>query len=162
VFAVHSWSVRGFLYNLPSFLLKYRTGQILAVFCYHMAFAFLESLCVMAVLLAISAILPAGLLRRGFAYKGLLVLAAGSAAAIFLQYSYVSETFAFEGPQRALFWAKAAAGFVVFLGIYLASFRIVIVQKALTWLAEQISVMLLVYLPLDLAGLLVVGFRLLR
>jgi len=162
VFAIHSWSVRGFLYNLPSFLLKYRTGEILVVFCYHMAFAFLESLIVMAALLGLSALLPAGLLRRGFIYKGLLVLAAACAAAILLQYSYVSESFAFEGAGRALFWTRVAAGFVVFLLIYLASFKVVSLRKALTWLAEQISVMLFVYLPLDLVGLLVVGFRLLR
>jgi hypothetical protein len=154
--------VRGFLYNLPSFLLKYTTGEILVVFCYHMAFAFLESLSVMAVLLAISALLPAGVLRKGFAYKGLLVLAAGCAAAIFLQYSYVSESFAFEGAGRGLFWAKVAGGLLAFLGLYAAATRVARVQKALAWLADQISVMLFVYLPLDLVGLLVVGFRLLR
>jgi hypothetical protein len=132
------------------------------VFSYQMAFAFMESLLVMAVLLALSVLLPAGLLRRGFAYKGLLVLAAGCAAAVFLQYSYVSESFAFEGPGRGVFWAKVAAGALVFLGLYAASFRSMRVKKALTWLAEQISVMLFVYLPLDVVGLLVVSFRLLR
>jgi len=162
VFAVHSWSVGGFLYKLPSLLLKYRTGEILVVFCYHMAFAFLESLCVTAVLLGMSALLPAGLLRTGFVYKGLLVLIAGCAAAIFLQYSYVSESFAFEGAGRGLFWARVAAGFLIFLGLYAASTRSVRMQKALTWLAEQISVMLFVYLPLDVVGLLTVGVRLLR
>jgi hypothetical protein len=162
VFAVHSWSVRGFLYNLPSFVLKYTTGQILVVFCYHMAFAFLESLCVMAVLLAIGALLPAGALRSGFAYKGLLVLVAGCAAAIFLQYSYVSQSFTFEGAGRGLFWARAAGGLLAFVGLYAASLRVLWVQNALAWLGEQMSVMLLVYLPLDLVGLLVVGLRLLR
>jgi hypothetical protein len=131
------------------------------VFCYQMAFAFLESLCVMAVLLALGALLPAGLLRKGFVYKGLLVLAAGCAAAIFLQDSYVSESFAFEGSGRGLFWTRVAAGLSLFLGLYAASFWATWVQKALTWIAEQSSVMLFVYLPLDLVGLLVVGFRLL-
>jgi hypothetical protein len=162
VFAVHSWSVRGFLYNLPSFLLKYRMGEILAVFCYHMAFAFVESLCIMAALLGASVLLPGPMLRKGFAYKGLLILAAGCAAAVFMQESYVSESFAFVGPARGLFWAQVAAGSVGFLGLYVASFRALRVQRVLTWLADQLSVMLLVYLPLDLVGLLVVGFRLLR
>ena len=162
VFAVHSWSVRGFLYNLPSFLLKYDTGQILAVFCYHMALAFLESMGVMGALLLASAALPSQLLRRGFLYKGLLVLAAASAAAVFLQYSYVSETFAFEGAGRSRFFIEAAAGLAVFLALYIASFRAIWLQSALGWVAEQVSVMLFVYLPLDLVGLLVVAVRLVR
>jgi hypothetical protein len=115
----------------------------------------------MCVLLGASVVLPARLLRKGFVYKGLLILFGGCAAAIFLQYSYVSETFAFEGPGRDLFWTRVAAGLVVFLALYVASFRVLRLQTALTWLAEQISVMLFIYLPLDVVGLLVVGARLL-
>ena len=162
VFAVHSWTVRGFLFNLPSFILKYRAGEILAVLAYHMAFAFLESLCVTVSLLILGALLPAPWLRQGFVYKGFLILIAASAAAIFLQYSYVSETFVFEGPGRGAFLAELGVGLATFLALFILCVRSVRVQKVLASLVDQISIMLFIYLPLDVLGLLVVSVRLLR
>jgi hypothetical protein len=162
VFAVHSWSIRGFLYSLPSFILKYRPDEILAVFCYHMAFALLESVCAMALLLVLGALLPAAWLRSGFIYKSFVIFMAGCAAAIFLQYSYVSEAFVFEGPGRGLFLVELAGGLAAFIGIYVACVRMVRLQKVVSSLVDRISIMLFIYLPLDAIGLLVVSLRLLR
>jgi len=48
VFIVHSWSVRGFLFKLPSFMLYLSVWDILSVFSYMMAFALLEAMLVMS------------------------------------------------------------------------------------------------------------------
>jgi hypothetical protein len=162
VFAVHSWSIRGFLFSLPSFILKYRPDQILAVFCYHMAFALLESMCAMTLLLVLSALLPQAWLRKGFAYKGFVLVAAACAAAIFLPYSYVSENFVFEGPGRDAFLAEFGAGLAAFVALYVACLRSLRLQNWLTSLVDRISIMLYIYIPLDAVGLLVVSARLLR
>lgn len=162
MFAVHSWSVRAFLFNLPSFILKYRPSEILGVFCYHMAFALLESLCAIAVLLVLAALLPGAWLRSGFVYKGFVLVAAACAAAIFLQYSYVSETFVFEGPGRTAFLAELVAGSAAFVALYIACLRSLGLQQLLASLVDRISIMMYIYLPLDLVGLLVVSARLLR
>ena len=43
IFVVFGWSMRGFLYEVPSFINYFRVGQILAIFAYMMGFALLES-----------------------------------------------------------------------------------------------------------------------
>ncbi len=162
VFAIHSWSIRGFLYSLPSFVLKYDTGEILVVFCYHMAFAFLESVCVLAVLLILAAALPAGLLRKGFVPKGFVLVLAASAAAIYLQHSYVSGTYIFVTGPASRYLPQILGGLILAVALYVWTSRSARMRQSLTFLVDQISIMLLIYIPLDVVGLIVVAWRLVR
>src|SRR5512138_2561192 len=72
LFAVFGWSIRGFLYKLPSFALYFNLGSNLAIFSYMMAFALLESLLVTGLLIVFSVLLPSSWFRSGFAYKSFI------------------------------------------------------------------------------------------
>ena len=162
VFVVHSWSVRSLLFHVPYFILKLTAGEVLAVASYHMVFALLESTLVMALLTLLAAVLPAAWLRDGFVHKGFLVIIAAGLAAVFLQQSFFYGAFAFDHPnQVALYW-RAALGVVLFSGAWLLVDRSRRLQAGIGSLVERFSVMLLIYLPLDLVGLLVLAPRLVR
>ena len=162
VFAVHSWSVYGFLFNLPAFILKYRPGEILAVFFYHMVFAFFESFCIGLVLVVLSAILPSAWMRKGFVHKGFLLVLAAAIGAVALQNSFSYAIFEFDASNMHLLYERLGVGVLLFAGIWALTHYVAGLQKLLVRLVEQISIMLYIYLPLDVIGLLVVGWRLLR
>src|ERR1700690_3428309 len=74
LFVVFGWSVRGFLFVLPSFLLYFRLGDILAILFYMLGFALIESLFLTGGLLVGSLLLPAKWFKIGFGYKGFLII----------------------------------------------------------------------------------------
>jgi hypothetical protein len=162
VFAVHSWSVYGFLFNLPAFVLRYRAGEIVAVFFYHMAFAFLESVFFSALLVLVAALLPFAWIRKGFVYRGFLLLLAATVGAIALQNSFSFEIFEFDASNLGLLYERIGGGLILFAGTWALTQKYAGVQRFLGDLADRISIMLFVYLPLDAVGLLVVAWRLLR
>jgi hypothetical protein len=160
VFAVHSWSVGGFLYRLPYFLLKKPFGELAGIFSYFMVFALLESVLVSALVVGLAAVLPGKLLREGFAYKGTLIAAAATAISIVLQKSPAYETFTFELLNDPTLIARLAAILGLFLVVYLLAFRVPPVRRWTIFLVEQVSIMLFIYIPLDVLGLVVTALRL--
>lgn len=160
VFVVHSWSVRGFLYHLPSFLLKKSVGEIAAIFSYHMVFALLESGLVLAAILALAFLLPSALLQQGFVYKGFLIVTAAAVAAILLQDSPAYETFTLAASNDPGLIGKISATVIICIVLGVLAHRRASLQRALVFLVDQISIMLFVYLPLDIIGLLMVAARL--
>ncbi len=163
LFAVFGWSIRGFLYKLPAFSLYFGLGANLAVLSYMLAFALLESLAVMALLILLGAALPSGWLRAGFAYKGFLVVLVASVAMI-----------VFDGWYRTGFLKDILAGYTYpippFIGGLVAA---IAALGALLWLfhryerlqgyavyvVEQISLFTYIYVPLGIIGLIVVLVR---
>ncbi len=91
LFSVFGWSIRGFLFKVPALTLYFGLKNNLAVLCYMLAFALVETLIVTGVLILISMLLPARFLRQGFAYKGFLTILVASIALILFQgYSQVN------------------------------------------------------------------------
>lgn len=160
VFAVHSWSVGGFLYHVPYFLLKKPWFDIAGIFAYYMAFALAESAALTAGLMLLAIVLPAALLRDGFAVKGTLMTAAAALMSIVLQESPAYETFTFELRSDPSLIAELAAIFALFLILYGLAFRLPAIRKWTMFLADQVSVMLFIYIPLGVLGLVVTALRL--
>ena len=160
VFAVHSWSVGGFLYHLPYFVLKKPFGDLAGVLSYYLVFALLESVLVSTALVALAAVLPAKWLRDGFAFKGTLITAAAAAMSIMLQESPAYETFTFELPNDPTLVVRLAGIPLLVLAVYLLSTRVPKIRKWTLFLAEQVSIMLFIYMPLDVLGLVVTAIRL--
>ena len=119
-----------------------------------MAFAFLESLLVTGVLVALSAILPSKWLRDGFIYKGLIVVGMSTIAAIILQRTLQGEYPAL--PVLTLIWFTPLVWTVVFIILAQRRPR---VQSMLLDIAERISIMLFLYVPMGVISLLVVTIR---
>jgi len=160
VFFVHSWAVRGFLHELPSFILYFKLGQILVIFFYMMGFALLESLLALLGLLMISIILPVDWFRNGFIYKSFVTMAVGAAAMLRLEYLIMASNSRSSPIYEVYIWAAITVGVWIFFLVFSHLFEKL--QKSAIFIADRIGVMAYLYVPLGIIGLLVVLFRNLR
>ena len=119
-----------------------------------MAFAFLESLLVTSALVLLSAILPSNWLRHGFVYNGLITIVMGTIAAIILQRTLQGHLPA--PPILTLIWFTPLVWTAVFIILVQRKPR---VQDMLLDIAERISIMLFVYVPIGFLSLVVVAVR---
>ena len=154
VFAVFTWSVRGFFSELPSLLLYYPLGEIFGVFSYMMAFALLESLLAMALLICAAMILPEAWFRRGFSRKAAVVVLVAGAFMIYLQNIL---TFQFPSLQETAVGAGAAFLLLFVLLALLA--KVERFRSLFNNLLERFKVFSIIYTPLGVTGLVVVALR---
>ena len=116
-----------------------------------MAFAFLESLLITGILVLLSAILPSNWLRNGFAFKGFIVIVMASASAILLQQTMQGTLPAL--PVLTLIWFTPLVWTVIFIILAQRKPR---VQSILLEIAERISIMLFIYVPVGLISLIAI------
>lgn len=163
LFLVFGWSIRGFFYKIPSFTLYFNLTANLAVLCYMMAFALIESALVMAFLLLLSMVLPSQILKRGFAYKSFIIILVATAASI-----------VFESWYRVAFFKDMMAGMNYMVAPFLIGIAVSLLllaalfwgfhawprlQKYVSFVMEQLSIFTYIYVPLGLLGLVVVLIR---
>jgi hypothetical protein len=163
VFLVYAWAVRGFFYQFSSLRLYHTLGDIIAVFCYLMAFALLESLLVMGVLVLVAFILPHGWFRDGFAIKGFLaVLVAGSGMTLLQKYLFFQQLNDYQMPSPSTLSAGALIGFISLLILIFFSQKVTWVRNLLFAVVERLQIFLYVFIPLGLLGFIVVFLRNIR
>ena len=114
-----------------------------------MAFAFLESMLITGMLVLLSAILPSNWLRSGFAFKAFIVIIMGTASALLLQRTMQGTMPAF--PVLTLIWFTPLVWTVLFIILAQRKPR---VQGILLEIAERISIMLFLYVPIALISLI--------
>lgn len=163
LFAVFGWSIRGFFYKLPAFSLYFGLDANLAILCYMMAFALLESLLVTSALVAIAAILPFGWLRSGFAYKGFLIILVATVAMILFEGWYKADFFkdilagqTYPIPPFILGVAGSVLGLGTLLWLFHWQPRL---QRYALDIVERMSLFAYIYVPLGVVGLAVVLVR---
>ena len=163
LFSVFGWSIRGFLFKMPALTLYFGLKNNLAVLCYMLAFALVESLIVTSVLVLISMLLPARVLQQGFAYKGFLTILVASVALIlfqgFSQVNFFKDMLVnnySSVPPLVVGLVVAVAALVLLFWIFQRWPRF---QKYLLTLVEQFGVFTYIYVPLGLIGLMVVIIR---
>jgi hypothetical protein len=153
-FAVFTWSIRGFLAELPSFLLYYNIGNIFGVFSYMMAFALLESLFIMGLLLLTAFLFPERWLRQGFARKATVVILVAGGAMIYLQ-----KILTFQLPslkELALVTGPSLLALIVLLYFVTSNQRL---QTVIDNVLERFKIFSYIYVPLGLIGFFVVIVR---
>jgi hypothetical protein len=163
LFVVFSWSIRGFLFEIPAFLLYLGLPDISQILFYMLAFALLESVLVTGGLVFVSMILPSNWFKSGFAYKGFLIIVAATIGLILFQ-GYYKIGF-FQNLMRNDYsdFKPILAGLMI--GILVLSILFWLfhirphLQKYLSVLIEQFSVFGYIYLPLGVIGFLVVIMR---
>jgi hypothetical protein len=163
IFVVFGWSIRGFLYEIPSFLLYLNLGDMTAVVFYMMAFAFLECVLLTAGLVLVSLILPSTWLRTGFAYKGFLIILVATTGFILFQGYYKVGFFQNlinndYSPFRPVL-IGTVLGFVLLVGLFWLFHNRPRLQKYLSGFIDQFSVFSYIYVPLGVIGILVVFVR---
>lgn len=154
---VHSWSVRGFLHELPSFINYLRIGQILAVFAYMMATALVESLLVTAILVLAGALAPRRWFLEDFPTNSLLSVLVAAVAMIKLEDALLVDTR--QLPPYAFYYAWLAATLAVWITAMVLARRWKAVRSTAAFLVERLSLLGYLYLFLGVAGVLVVIIR---
>ncbi|MFT3893778.1 MAG: hypothetical protein QM730_19280 [Anaerolineales bacterium] len=163
VFIVYAWAVRGFFFQFSSLRLYHNLGDILAVFCYLMAFALLESLLILGILLLIGFILPRSWFRDGFAVKGFLaVLVAGSAMIKLQSYLYSQQINDYQMPSPTVISSGAGIGFILLLILIVLFQKVTWVRNLLLAFEERLQIFLYVFIPLGILGFIVVFLRNIR
>lgn len=137
------WTILAFLWKLSAWLLLLNLGEIFTIFSYAMAANFLESLLLLAILLAACALLPARILRDHFTVRG-TILSVGLVAALM----------AFVGVEM---WAeiRSSPGLLIVPVCVLLLTAAVLrlssrlrVSSAALWLSDRVTVFLFLLLPL--------------
>ncbi|GAB4504234.1 MAG: hypothetical protein Fur0043_12270 [Anaerolineales bacterium] len=154
VFVVFGWSIRGFLFILPSRVMYFHAWEVFSIFMYMMAFALVESLLLTGGLTALGMALPVKWLRQGFSYKGLLIILVGTVAAIGYQRSLGDDL-----PPKATLLLWMAAPLLLTLSLFALLYFFPRLSVFLASLAERFTIFAYIYVPLGALGLLVVLLR---
>jgi hypothetical protein len=153
-FPVYSWSIWYSLERLPSWLFYLDAWEIVGIFAYIEAFALVESVAIVLVLLLLAVIVPARLFRDKFVALSSAMITLAAVWTIATQNLLVLRNI----PQSAE---------LILLGICLASFGLIYfaiyrhsqLQVLAKAFAERVSVLLYIYIPLSLISLLIVVLR---
>ena len=154
VFVCFSWTIIGFFNKLSSFILYFTPGEIANIFAFMMAFALLESLVVTGLLILLSAILPSKWLKEGFAFKGFVVLLVVAATAILFQKALRD----YFPPLQTLLTFSILPLLLIALLVWFVHSQPK-AQNILLNVQDRILIMLFIYLPIGVIGLLVVMAR---
>ncbi len=154
VFVCFSWTFIGFFNKLSSFILYFTPGEIGNIFAFMMAFALLESLAAAGLLILLSAILPSSWLKEGFAFKGFVILLVVTITAILFQKALRDH---FPSVQTLLTYSLLPMLLMALLVWFIHSRPRL--QKILLTVQDRILIMLFIYVPIGVIGLLVVMAR---
>ena len=157
VFAIYSWAIRGFLYQLSSLRLYHTLGEILAIFAYLMAFALIESLIIMSSLIIAGFILPRKWFREGFVYKGFITTLVAGIAMITLQYYLFSLNY--EIPPRKVIYLGLGITIILLMALIWVFQNKPQLQKFLLAVQDRLQIFIYFYIPLGVVGLTVVVLR---
>jgi hypothetical protein len=156
VFVCHSWTMLGFLNKLSSFMLYFNIGEILSIFAYMMASAFLESLALTGILVLLSAVLPSRWLKEGFEFKGFVIVIIAVVTFLLLQ-SFLTTQY----PSTLVLLLGAIALLVVVAMVVSLVQSNPKLRSILLNIQDRFLVMLFIYAPIGILSLVVVLFRIL-
>jgi hypothetical protein len=159
VFIVFTWTIYHALYQIPGWLYYMTIPGILSLMAYILGFALLESLMVSALLVLYCIILPPRWFKDNFAAQGFLL------SVVLALTAYLLRT-GFEKIQKLDNWQLVAIPVGILLGIALLSpllaYILDRIPKLKDWLeivANRITIFSYIYIPLGIAGWLVVFVR---
>jgi hypothetical protein len=129
-------------------------AEVAEIFAFMMAFALLESLALTAFVVLLSAILPSGWLRDGFALKGLIFVMATTVASVVYQKLMPDEL-------PALPWliTGLAAPVLLFAALTFIVRSRPKLQDLLLKIQDRISILLFIYVPLGIVSLIAFLYR---
>ena len=163
LFVVFGWSVRGFLFVLPSFLLYFQLGDIIAILLYMLGFALIESLVLTGGLVIGSMLLPANWFKIGFSYKGFLIIFVATIGLIYYQgyykYGFFETLIKNDYSTLRPLFIGLIVGVTILVGLlwlFNDKFRL---RNYLMVFIEQFGVFAYIYIPLGVIGVLVVVVR---
>jgi hypothetical protein len=154
-FPIYSWSFLWFFQKMPSWLQFLNLWDNVSIVAYIQAFALLESLLVLLLLIVLGFLLPAPFFRDKFAAQGSVTVFVASCWAVVFQ-SLRGEVRAWSLGE-SLFWFALS---LLTIGVSCVMiYRLECLERAVGAFAERLTVLLYLYVPLSLVGLIVVAAR---
>jgi len=154
LFVIFTWSIRGFLFKLPSFLLYYSFGDIIGVLAYMMSFSLVESTIVYLTVIVTAIILPVKWLRDGFSWKGGLIILSMGIWFVFLQNSIT-----FRLPTLEALAKNTLITFGGLASLWILCIKIQRIRESVENLMERFSIFAYLYVVLGVASLMIVLIR---
>lgn len=156
-FVVCTWSIVWFLDMAPSWLKFLDVWSILAILAYSQALALSESIAILAILVLLAALLPARLFRERFVAHGTtMVLTATFWIAVF-------HVLVRGDPREVPIWNLLPLWVVLSLTSFVVSCSLVHrsrrLRVALSAFADRLIVLLYLYVPAGVLGLVIVTVR---
>ena len=135
-------------------MLSYSMGEILVIAAYMLAFALLETLLVMMVMVFLAALLPGILLKDGFSYKASFFFIAFAVISIHLQYIMTNQ------PKISFLAIELVRALILWLVPILLVQFIRILRRIVMDILDRLTIFSYIYIPLGAISLLVVLIRL--
>jgi hypothetical protein len=156
LFPVFSWSMIWFFQKMPGWQSFLDPWAILSILAYALAFALLESLIVLGLLVTLAAILPARALRTRFVAVASTLVLATTFWTIIFQLIFEPVIPYWGGAEFAFWFGLALLSILLTVLLVHRSGR---AQRLISGLAERLTVFLYLYVPVGLLGLVVVVAR---
>lgn len=152
---IYSWAIFLFLERFTGWLYYLSLWEVAGIFAYTQLFALVESLAVVAGLVLLALLLPRRLLREKFVPMGMAIILLSALWAIVAQYN--DQVLRALSPVMLLVWAGIYAASI--LAAWLLLYRSERLRQLAYSAAERMSVLLYLYLPLSVLGLIIVLIR---
>lgn len=157
VFLVYTWSMYWSFWRLPSWLKYLDIVSILSIYAYVFAVNFIESISLLFLVVAVSIFLPQTWWKKQFVPKGIVLLVIVWGSALIQMYVYRDPDSQKMFLQNQLTWWICTL-FVAVLFTWMAGWS-TLIGRALTTLADNLSVFLYIYIPLTVAAGVIIFAR---
>lgn len=156
-FPVHIWAIVNLLHTFPSLLLEMNTQEVISILAYVLTFTLVESLFVFALLFLVTWFFPRKISTSTLLAVSAILVFFGSTGVtlVHLYETWKIATFKFES--WVTLWAVVgvlASGLSIFLVA-----RKPKVEKPILSIVERLSLLSMLYVSLDLVGVVIVVIR---
>jgi hypothetical protein len=156
VFPVFSWAIVQFLDRLPAWMFYLKPWEIISMFAYTQMFALAESLFLLVLLVGVALIAPARFIRERFVALGSAGVLLTALWLVAVQYRNEIEFLQQMKPPAWAAWALYLASIGIAWGLIV---RFESLKQFMDALADRLSILLYVYLPISAVSVLVVVVR---
>ena len=155
VFVIHIWSIYNLLNEVPAWLLRLSTWELVGVVSYTLVFALIESLIILCLFVLAAAILPERFYRQKFVSISVIFI---TLAAL-----WVLPVHLYEDAIRS--WGLpgmvglVSLMLISFIVAYVLVFRSSKFEESILSIAQRVTVLAVLYLLVDLAAFMILVSR---
>jgi len=157
VFVIYGWMLFRSFWKVPSWMFFLSLGEILSVYAYSFVVAFIESMVVLAVLILVGFVLPAGWWNDRFTSLGMIWLIVVEGSIMLRLYEIRAPAFWEEFVYNQGAWWATTLALALVLSLVVS--RINWLRKGFELFAERLVVFLYFYMPITGISFLVVILR---
>ena len=154
VFLVYGWTSLAFFWKVPSWLYFLDLGEIVSILAYALSSTLFESVIILLLFVLASLVLPASWLRNKFVVRGSIIFYSLTFWVVLLTLSSLIQLPTTRDVLILALGFPLTAG----LGIMLTD-KMPLFHRFMGYLSNQLTIFLYLWLPLSLAGILILIIR---